>query len=201
MQIIIRATDLQFQLLADKFNKDNHIIVRYYVSDEVVPAGDIYIDACFEENGPCFLSIKEQTVLVNAVCTAADSLPNNYVRFNGWDGFLSQPTLEIAGNEEAVSKAIELLESAGLPTVVSADALGMIGPRVVSMIINEAYFALAENISTQEEINTAMKLGTNYPYGPFEWCELIGFHKVSTLLQHLAKTNERYSLAPAFLNH
>ena len=54
MQIIIRATDLQFQLLADKFNKDNHIIVRYYVSDEVVPAGDIYIDACFEENGPCF---------------------------------------------------------------------------------------------------------------------------------------------------
>jgi 3-hydroxybutyryl-CoA dehydrogenase len=187
MQIIIRATDLQFQLLADKFNKDNHIIVRYYVSDEVVPAGDIYIDACFEENGPCFLSINEQTVLVNAVCTAADSLPNNYVRFNGWDGFLSQPTLEIAGNDEAVSKAVDLL--------------GMIGPRVVSMIINEAYFALAENISTQEEINTAMKLGTNYPYGPFEWCELIGFHKVSTLLQHLAKTNERYSLAPAFLNH
>lgn len=200
MEIIISATDHQFQLLADKFNKDNHIIVRYYVSDEVVPAGDIYIDASFEEEEPCFSSVQNRIVLVNAVCTTSEMLPKNFVRFNGWDGFLSQPSLEIAGNDEAVKKAVELLEAAGLTSVVSADELGMIGPRVVAMIINEAYFALAENISTKEEINTAMKLGTNYPYGPFEWCELIGFQKVSTLLQSLAKTNERYSLAPAFLN-
>lgn len=198
MEIIISATDHQFQLLADKFNKNNHIIVRYYVSDEVVPAGDIYIDASFEEEEPCFSSVQNRIVLVNAVCTRSEMLPKNFVRFNGWDGFLSQPSLEIAGNDESVTKAVELLETAGLTSVVSADELGMIGPRVVAMIINEAYFALAENISTKEEINTAMKLGTNYPYGPFEWCELIGFQKVSALLQSLAKTNERYSLAPAF---
>lgn len=200
MQIIIRATNQQYALLADKFNSDKDLIIWYSSTNEPIPNGDIYIDACFEEEGPCFLMIKEQVVLVNAVCTKSDLLPNNFVRFNGWDGFITQPTLEIAGNDEAVIKAQELLTASGITTIVSADELGMIGPRVVSMIINEAYFALAENISTQEEINTAMKLGTNYPYGPFEWCELIGFQKVSTLLQSLAKTNERYSLAPAFQN-
>lgn len=198
MQIIIRATDHQFTVLANKLINGKNKIVRYESTNEAIPFGDIYIDASFEEEGPCFSPVQNRIVLVNGVCTLSEMLPKNFVRFNGWDGFLSQPTLEIAGNEEAVSKAVELLEAAGLLTVVSADELGMIGPRVVAMIINEAYFALAENISTQEEINTAMKLGTNYPYGPFEWCELIGFQKVSTLLQSLAKTNERYSLAPAF---
>ncbi|HLD51951.1 MAG TPA: 3-hydroxyacyl-CoA dehydrogenase family protein [Sediminibacterium sp.] len=200
MQIIIRATDHQYFALANKLIGGKNKIERYESTNEAIPYGDLFIDACFEEDGPCFSSIQNRIVLVNAVCTPSEMLPKNFVRFNGWDGFLSQPSLEIAGNDEAVKKAVELLEAAGLTSVVSADELGMIGPRVVAMIINEAYFALAENISTKEEINTAMKLGTNYPYGPFEWCELIGFQKVSTLLQSLAKTNERYSLAPAFLN-
>ena len=48
------------------------------------------------------------------------------------------------------------------------DIPGFISARVVSMIINEAYFALEEEVSSKEEIDTAMKLGTNYPYGPFD---------------------------------
>jgi 3-hydroxybutyryl-CoA dehydrogenase len=201
MQIIIRATDHQYPILANKLINGSNSIVRYESTNEAIPFGDIYIDACFEEEGPCFSTVQNRIVLVNGVCTPSEMLPKNFVRFNGWNGFLSQPSLEIAGNEEAVIKAKELLTAVGITTIVSADELGMIGPRVVSMIINEAYFALAENVSTKEEINTAMKLGTNYPYGPFEWCELIGFKRVSTLLQSLAKTNERYSLAPAFQNN
>ena len=49
------------------------------------------------------------------------------------------------------------LVDAGIETVISADTCGMIGPRVVAMVINEAYFALAENISTSAEIDIAMK--------------------------------------------
>jgi 3-hydroxybutyryl-CoA dehydrogenase len=201
MQIIIRATDDQYFALANKFIGGENKIERYESSNEAIPYGDLFIDACFEEEGPCFSDVQNRIVLVNAVCTLSEILPKNFVRFNGWDGFLCQPTLEIAGNEEVVIKAKELLTAAGITTIVSADELGMIGPRVVSMIINEAYFALAENISTKEEINTAMKLGTNYPYGPFEWCEIIGFQRVSRLLQKLASTNEQYSLAPAFQNN
>ena len=63
------------------------------------------------------------------------------------------------------------------------------------MIINEAYFTLEEKVSTKEEIDTAMKLGTNYPYGPFEWGQKIGLKKVNELLTTLAETNSRYTPA------
>ena len=59
------------------------------------------------------------------------------------------------------------------------DVKGFISSRIVSMIINEAYFALEENVSTKEEIDIAMKLGTNYPYGPFEWSKKIGLKNIA----------------------
>jgi 3-hydroxybutyryl-CoA dehydrogenase len=60
------------------------------------------------------------------------------------------------------------------------------------MIINEAYFALEEKISTKGEIDTAMKYGTNYPFGPFEWAEKIGLRRVAALLQRLQLESGRY---------
>jgi 3-hydroxybutyryl-CoA dehydrogenase len=73
------------------------------------------------------------------------------------------------------------------------DIPGFVTARVISMIINEAYFALDENVSSKEEIDTAMKLGTNYPYGPFEWAKAIGLKNVYDLLKHLAELNNRYT--------
>ena len=64
------------------------------------------------------------------------------------------------------------------------------------MIINEAFFALGEGVSTMEEINLAMKLGTNCPYGPFEWEEKIGLQNIYRLLHKLSATDKRYSIAP-----
>ncbi len=42
-----------------------------------------------------------------------------------------------------------------------------------------------------------MKLGTNYPNGPFEWAEKIGIEKIYLLLQKLAEKEDRYQPAPA----
>jgi 3-hydroxybutyryl-CoA dehydrogenase len=67
------------------------------------------------------------------------------------------------------------------------------------MIINEAYLALAEGVSTKEEINTAMKLGTAYPFGPFDWAEKIGLKNIALLLQKLSSTQPRYTPAAGLL--
>ena len=79
------------------------------------------------------------------------------------------------------------------------DLPGFVAPRVVCMIINEAYLALEEGVSTKAEIDTAMKLGTAYPFGPFEWAEKIGIKKVAGLLQRLALEDKRYQPAPLLL--
>ena len=65
------------------------------------------------------------------------------------------------------------------------------------MIINEAFYALEEKISTMEEIDMAMKLGTNYPSGPFEWAEKIGIRRIYLLLEKLALKEARYTPSPA----
>lgn len=197
MKIIIKATDEIFSIWTSKFKIGDHIFIQYNPLTTAIQDGDIFIDNNFEEEGPTFLSVTTTLVLVNAVITTTKKMPENFVRYNGWGGFFTLPKLEIAGNEETVKKAIELLTSVGIETVLAADEIGMISPRVVSMIINEAFFAINEEVSTKEEINTAMKLGTNYPFGPFEWCDKIGLNNVKILLAELAKNDLRYTIAPA----
>jgi 3-hydroxybutyryl-CoA dehydrogenase len=80
------------------------------------------------------------------------------------------------------------------------DVPGFISARVISMIINEAYFALQDNVSSKEEIDIAMKLGTNYPYGPFEWSKKIGLGNIAGLLTILSTTKERYTPASLLKN-
>ena len=137
-------------------------------------------------------SITEKIIFINAVCITLKELnaPLNVVRINGWNGFLLRPNWEIAG---CMQEKIKLIFAAlNKQFTVVPDEPGFIAARILAMIINEAWFALGEAISTKAEINIAMKLGTNYPYGPFEWSEIIGEKNIFTLLQKLSTTNKRY---------
>jgi len=66
------------------------------------------------------------------------------------------------------------------------------------MIINEAAFALQENVATAADIDMAMKLGTNYPKGPLAWCDEIGAYTVVAILEALQIEygHDRYRVAP-----
>jgi 3-hydroxybutyryl-CoA dehydrogenase len=107
-------------------------------------------------------------------------------RFNGWKGLCTPTHWEMAG-----SASIQLwLETHWQVSLVrSPDQVGFIAPRVLAAIINEACYALASGVSTQEDIDTAMKLGTNYPHGPFEWANQIGWQSVYDLLLAMSKEN------------
>ncbi len=78
------------------------------------------------------------------------------------------------------------------------DRIGMVMPRILCCLINEAIFALQEEVASTDDIDTAMKLGTNYPQGPVEWGERIGFDQVLAVMEALhADTGEdRYRPAP-----
>jgi 3-hydroxybutyryl-CoA dehydrogenase len=62
------------------------------------------------------------------------------------------------------------------------------------MIINEAAFALMEGVADAVDIDTAMKLGTNYPEGPLRWADTLGVDLVVNVLQalHDEYQEERY---------
>jgi len=75
--------------------------------------------------------------------------------------------------------------------------LGFHYPRVISMIVNEAYFALGENLATPESIDLAMKFGVNYPMGPLEWGKKIGLPYIIDLLSEYSEITEdpRYRIS------
>jgi 3-hydroxybutyryl-CoA dehydrogenase len=86
----------------------------------------------------------------------------------------------------------------GLAFLPVEDRVGLIKPRVIFMIINEACYTLQEGTASIEDIDLSMKLGTNYPFGPFEWCDKIGIGYVfETLFSLYDDTkDERYKICP-----
>ena len=92
--------------------------------------------------------------------------------------------------------AAKVFESLGWNFVFVKDEPGLVAARVICMIINEAFFALQEEVSTIDEIDLAMKLGTNYPFGPFEWENRIGLQNVYRLLKTLSAKDKRYCVSP-----
>jgi 3-hydroxybutyryl-CoA dehydrogenase len=67
-----------------------------------------------------------------------------------------------------------LAERMGKTTVLSKDMPGFIVNRILIPMINEACFALQEGLASAEDIDTAMKLGTNVPMGPLTLADFIG---------------------------
>jgi 3-hydroxybutyryl-CoA dehydrogenase len=74
----------------------------------------------------------------------------------------------------------------------------VIVPRLVAQIANEAAFALEEEVGSPEDMDTAMRLGFNWPLGPIAFTELIGAPRAVELLENLrAEHGEAYRPADA----
>jgi len=69
-------------------------------------------------------------------------------------------------------------------------------PRLVAQIANEAAFALEEKVGSREDMDTAMRLGFNWPLGPLEFTELIGSRRAFELLAELQRRHG-HAYAPA----
>jgi 3-hydroxybutyryl-CoA dehydrogenase len=78
------------------------------------------------------------------------------------------------------------------------DSPGLVLGRIACQVINEAAFALQGGVGSAEDIDTAMRLGLNYPRGPLEWAQAIGLEHVLAVLDGLwtARREERYRAAP-----
>ncbi len=81
---------------------------------------------------------------------------------------------------------------------VLADPPGLVLGRILCQLVNEACFALGEGVGSAPDIDTAMRLGFNWPCGPFEWAEEIGAAQIVAALDALHRRlgEERYRIAP-----
>jgi 3-hydroxybutyryl-CoA dehydrogenase len=119
--------------------------------------------------------------------------------FAGLPTFLNREVFEVSLHlAEHREELTSLCHQLGTDFQIVEDRAGLVTPRVICMIINEAYYAAAEGTATREDIDLAMKLGTNYPFGPFDWCGKIGVNEVYELLAAVYEDSkdERYKICP-----
>jgi 3-hydroxybutyryl-CoA dehydrogenase len=199
MILAVLASDNQKREIAESvFFKQHEVVFSENNSLWAHHNADAYLDLGFEpteEKISSLARLLSKPVMVNAVIPTIDEIHPGFIRVNGWPGFLKGKYLEAAAKEETKQKAINLF---GDQLKFVNDIPGLFSPRIVAMIINEAFFTWEAGTATKEDIDIAMKLGTGYPYGPFEWALLIGEEKVAKLLIRLASENSIYELAQAF---
>lgn len=194
MKIVITANDRQREELA----AGNNGIDWIRVDDPSAFADHPDADAFFnlqENAGEVVYQIDDRPIFINSVITTLQETgaADNIIRINGWTGFLSRSVWDVAGKISEPCR--EVMTALNKKIAPAPDQPGLIAARIIAMIINEAYFAVGDGVSSRAETDTAMKLGTNYPYGPFEWCIAIGADKVATLLRKLSGTDHRYTPA------
>lgn len=112
------------------------------------------------------------------------------------DLFEVAPALQTA--ESILNQVKVFIETLGKEVAVVEDEVGLVFPRILSLIINEAVFTVMEGTATAGDIDVAMKKGTNYPYGPLEWADRIGLDEIYAIIRGLHRdlAEERYRPAP-----
>lgn len=96
---------------------------------------------------------------------------------------------------QAVNTASEAM---GKTTVLAQDYPGFIVNRILMPMINEAVYALMEGVGSVEDIDTAMKLGTNQPMGPLTLADFIGLDTCLAIMNvlHDGSGDTKYRACP-----
>ncbi len=105
--------------------------------------------------------------------------------------------------QQTLVEATGLFQALGKDVSVIGDAPGMIVARTVARIVDLAHDAVSKGVATEEDVDTAMRLGVNYPLGPFEWGRRLGRVWAHDLLEelHLREPSGRYAPSLALYRH
>lgn len=213
MKILARGSKNRIKELKEKLNTFSYELTELDDSDLLsanVHGYDIIFDLKFDEKQEqlkYYAGLKGIPVFVCAVKQQLAKAAYDYGRkiecglfgINALPGFLQRSLLEVSLLKETDKDLLnQTLATLNWQATLVADRVGMVTPRIVFMIINEACYTLQEGTASKEDIDTSMKLGTNYPYGPFEWANQIGIKHVYETLEALYQDthDERYKVCP-----
>ncbi|WHY57680.1 3-hydroxyacyl-CoA dehydrogenase [Peribacillus simplex] len=127
--------------------------------------------------------------------------PEKTIAMHFFNPVQKMPLVEIVRGLETSDETAAIIKEVagkmGKETVVINEFPGFVTSRISCLVGNEAFFMLQEGLGTPEEIDKAIKLGLNYPMGPFELGDLVGLDARLNNLKYLhSKLGEKYRPAP-----
>ena len=104
----------------------------------------------------------------------------------------------LATSDDTLGTTLTLCKAMGKAAWEANDSPGFISNRILCPMINEAIFALQENVGSPEAIDAVMKLGMNHPMGPLALADLIGLDVVLFIMEVLQRDlgEDKYRPAP-----
>jgi 3-hydroxybutyryl-CoA dehydrogenase len=201
MKIAVLASGVLKEEMKQKFvgNDVNIVWADSIFELTAIKDAEAYFDLDFfyeEERIKALKKLLPASVFINSVVDALKKINQPFIRINAWPGFLQRPICEVSVLDEEQKKSPQsIFDQLNWQFRFVPDVPGMVTPRILAMIVNEAYYTLQDEVSTKEEIDIAMQLGTNYPYGPFEWGRRIGLKKIYDLLIELSKAETVYKVS------
>lgn len=90
-------------------------------------------------------------------------------------------------SDDTIAAVDEVIQRMGKESVIVNDSPGFATSRISVIVGNEAFYMLQEGVASAEDIDKAIKLGLNYPMGPFELVDLVGLDIRLNVLKDLHK--------------
>jgi 3-hydroxybutyryl-CoA dehydrogenase len=115
---------------------------------------------------------------------------------------IDKPIVEVAPTVFSPKETVEVVQrffrSVGKEMMIVQDRVGLVFPRILCHVINEASFAMQEQIATPGDLDTAAKLAMGFPAGPLGWADRIGLRHVVAVLCAIQQDlqEDRYRIAP-----
>ncbi|MCM3572649.1 3-hydroxyacyl-CoA dehydrogenase [Mesobacillus subterraneus] len=127
--------------------------------------------------------------------------PEKVIAMHFFNPVHKMPLVEIIRGLETSNETAEAIQKAaiqmGKETVIVNEFPGFVTSRISALVGNEAFYMLQEGLGSPEDIDKAIKLGLNYPMGPFELGDLVGLDTRLNNLKYLhEKLGEKYRPAP-----
>jgi 3-hydroxybutyryl-CoA dehydrogenase len=128
--------------------------------------------------------------------------PENIIGMHFMNPVPVMPLVEVikglSTSEETLKTTLDLAKAIGKTPATSIDRPGFIANRLLMPYINEAIFALQEGVSSRDDIDKIMKMGTNMPMGPLELADFIGLDTCLAIMRvlHTEFADSKYRPAP-----
>ncbi|MBO0587840.1 3-hydroxyacyl-CoA dehydrogenase [Sporosarcina sp. E16_8] len=203
------------KISADKAEKARQNLSYENILAKVAENADLIIEAVpeialikkqvFEEieklaSKECYFATNTSTMSPTEIASFGKR-PEKTIAMHFFNPVHKMPLVEIVRGLETSDETVETIKQVavtmGKETVVINEFPGFVTSRISALVGNEAFYMLQEGIGTAEEIDKAIKLGLNYPMGPFELVDLVGLDTRLNNLNYLyEKLGEKYRPAP-----
>ncbi|WP_335869597.1 3-hydroxyacyl-CoA dehydrogenase [Bacillus sp. 2205SS5-2] len=190
---------LFFSADLEKASKNADLIIEA-VPEKVAIKKDIFqkIDTYAKET--CYFATNTSTMSPTEIASYTNR-PNKLIAMHFFNPVHKMPLIEVIKgletSEETAEMARAVAKQMGKETVVVNEFPGFVTSRISALVGNEAFYMLQEGLGTPEEIDKAIKLGLNYPMGPFELGDLVGLDTRLNNLRYLhEKLGEKYRPSP-----